>query len=77
MNLFPLFYSFQSFTIHRTIFELKDFVETKSRETDYEALKGNCVKVNVVIKHSPFFPFFFVKRFSCLFPFSPLILSFY
>jgi hypothetical protein len=22
-------------------------VETKSRETDYEALKGNCVKVNI------------------------------
>ena len=28
-----------------TIFELKDFVETKSRETDYESLKTNCVKV--------------------------------
>ena len=28
-----------------TIFELKDFVETKSRETDYESCKGSCVKV--------------------------------
>ena len=28
-----------------TIFELKDFVETKSRETDFESLKSNCVKV--------------------------------
>jgi hypothetical protein len=75
MNSFSLFNSFQFFTIHRTIFELKDFVETKSRETDYEALKGNCVKVKIVIKHSSFFPF--INRFSCLFPFSPLILSFY
>lgn len=34
-----------SLSLFRTIFELKDFVETKSRETDYEALKGGCVKV--------------------------------
>jgi intraflagellar transport protein 74 len=29
----------------RTIFELKEFVETKSRETNYEPLKGSCLKV--------------------------------
>lgn len=29
----------------RTIFELKEFVEVKSRETNYEPLKANCIKV--------------------------------
>ena len=29
----------------RTIFELKEFVESKSRETDYLALKSNCLRV--------------------------------
>ena len=29
----------------RTIFELKEFVETKSRETNYEPLKANCLKI--------------------------------
>lgn len=42
---FKLSFSPQFLQSFRTIFELKDFVETKSRETDYEALKGGCVKV--------------------------------
>lgn len=29
----------------RTIFELKEFVDTKSRETDYEPVKANCLKI--------------------------------
>ena len=29
----------------RTLFELKEFVESKSRETDYLALKSNCLRV--------------------------------
>jgi intraflagellar transport protein 74 len=29
----------------RSIFELREFVETKSRETDFEAVKGNCLKI--------------------------------
>lgn len=29
-----------------TIFELKEFVETKTRETDYEAVKHKCLKVS-------------------------------
>ena len=29
----------------RTIFELREFVESKGRETDYLALKSNCLKL--------------------------------
>lgn len=29
----------------RSIFDLREFVETKSRETDYEVVKGNCLKI--------------------------------
>ena len=29
----------------RSIFELKEFVETKGRETDYETVKGSCLKI--------------------------------
>ena len=29
----------------RTIFELNEFVETKTRETDFEVLKGDCLKM--------------------------------
>jgi len=41
----------------RSIFELKEFVDTKSRETDYELVKGNCLKITntlnaAVIKQS-------------------------
>jgi intraflagellar transport protein 74 len=31
--------------MERTIFELREFVETKSRETDYELVKGNCLRM--------------------------------
>ena len=33
----------------RTIFELKEFVEVKSRETNYEPLKANCIKVMYIV----------------------------
>ncbi|KAJ1419695.1 hypothetical protein B484DRAFT_400102, partial [Ochromonadaceae sp. CCMP2298] len=29
----------------RTIFELKEFVDSKSRETDYEVVKATCLKI--------------------------------
>ncbi len=29
----------------RSIFELKEFVETKSRETDYDAVKATCLRL--------------------------------
>ena len=45
ISALPLLILALFFSLFRTIFELKDFVETKSRETDYEALKGGCVKV--------------------------------
>ena len=29
----------------RSIFELREFIETKSRETDYEVIKGSCMGI--------------------------------
>merc|ERR1711871_1574943 len=29
----------------RSIFEIREFVSSKSRETDYEAVKGKCLKI--------------------------------
>lgn len=29
----------------RTIFDLREFIESKTRETDYELAKGNCLRV--------------------------------
>lgn len=29
----------------RTVFELKEFIDVKGRETDFEAVKGNCLKM--------------------------------
>ena len=30
----------------RSIFELREFIETKSRETDYDVIKGKCLGVS-------------------------------
>jgi hypothetical protein len=41
--LSPVLRTLQHF--ERTIFELREFVESKSRETDYELVKAGCLKV--------------------------------
>jgi len=40
---------FLSFPVHsllRTIFELKEFIDAKTREADYSILKVNCLRVS-------------------------------
>lgn len=31
--------------MRRTIFELREFIDAKTRETDYELIKGSCLRV--------------------------------
>ena len=43
--------------LERSVFDLREFIESKSRETDYETIKGSCLKVaeslnKIVIKKS-------------------------
>jgi intraflagellar transport protein 74 len=34
-----------NYNVHRVIFDLREFIDIKSRETEYESIKANCLKV--------------------------------